>query len=190
MEALDQVVLKAITDVLDDRLIEQAIDTALQRMRSGVDHRLDREPAIKRELDLLDAKQQKIIDAIERGEPGKPLGTRLRETESRKEELIQELESFQTQTKKVATLDGARIKRQLRERAADVKGLLERNTPQARQILRKLLEGKLNCTPVREEGSKGYQVSGKGSSQRLLPASLVLPTKVASPTGFEPVLSA
>ena len=33
------------------------------------------------------------------------------------------------QSKKVVTLDEARIKRQLREKAIDVKGLLKRNTP-------------------------------------------------------------
>ena len=190
MEALDQVVLKALSDVLDDRLLEQAIDTALNKIRAGSDHRLDRETVIKRELDLIDAKQEKIMDGIERGEPGAPLGTRLRATEARKTELIQELANLDMQSKKVATLDEARIKRQLRERASDVKGLLEQNTPQARQMLRKLLEGKLKCTPVKEEGLKGYQISGEGSYHRLLPTSLVLPTKVASPTGFEPVLPA
>lgn len=109
--------------------MDQAIDTALKKIKARDDHRLDHETAIKRELDLIDAKQERIIDGIELGEPGPRLGTRLKATETRKLELIQELARLGMQSKKVVTLDEARIKRQLREKAIDVKGLLKRNTP-------------------------------------------------------------
>ena len=81
-------------------------------------------------------------------------------------------------------LDEARLKRQMRESGADLQGLLTRNTPQARQILRKLLDGKIRCAPTENEGTRMYQVSGQSSYSHLLPPTLALPLKVASPTGI------
>ncbi len=44
---------------------------------------------------------------------------------------------------KVAQLDVERLKRDVKARGGDVKGLLARRTPQARQMLRKLLVDRL-----------------------------------------------
>ena len=42
---MDQVVLKALSDALDERLLEAAVQRALETLRSGQDERLTRERA-------------------------------------------------------------------------------------------------------------------------------------------------
>ena len=65
----------------------------------------------------------------------------------RKAVLTKELSTL-TQVTKVVSLDGERLKRDLKARAADVKNLLSNQTPQARQMLRKLLVDRLDFAPV------------------------------------------
>ena len=162
MEVLDQVLLQAVSEALDERLMEKAIDAALQRLRSGGDERLDRTSKIKRELDLIHAKNEKLLDAIACGDSPELLVERIRQEERRGNELKAELASLQNQGDTVSTLDEARLKRQMRKSGADLQGLLTRNTPQARQILRKLLDGKIRCTPVEHEGGASISNVGAG----------------------------
>ena len=86
----------------------------------------------------------------------------------------------------------------VRQRAADVSAVLSRQTPQARQMLRKLLDGKIAVEPVTVDGRRGFRLSGRLNAGRLLQADVLRaieattsdeansPTVVA-PTGFEPV---
>jgi hypothetical protein len=69
---------------------------------------------------------------------------------------------------RVASLDSKRLKQELKTRVADVKALLGRHTPQARQMLRKLLAGKIEMEPVAEDGRRGYRFRGKLTFERLL----------------------
>ena len=89
----------------------------------------------------------------------------------------------------VDLLDLRRLENRLRERLDDWKDLLTRHVPQARQILRKLLVGRLVFAAKSDGKSGGYAFSGQGTPGRLL-AGLVGAKTLASPTGFEPVLSA
>jgi hypothetical protein len=69
---------------------------------------------------------------------------------------------------KVAPLDAMRLKRDLQAQAADVRRLLGRHVPQARQMLRKVLVGRLEVTRIEQDERKGYCVEGKGSYVPLL----------------------
>ena len=86
------------------------------------------------------------------------------------------------------SLDGKRLERELGERLADVKGLLGRHVPQTRQILRKLIVGRLTCEAFGNDGQRGYRFTGQGSYESLLPGKLV-PPLVVTPAGFEPAIS-
>ncbi len=187
-DVLNQVVLKAISDVLDQRLIEAAVEKALETLRSGQDERLTRQKAIERELSLIEASEKHLVDAIACGENMKPLLTRLRFEERRNKELTAELDSL-TKPGQVIELEKARLKHDLQRRVADAKSLLGRQTTQARQILRKLIQKPLLCEPIEEDGMKGYRISGEGSYLHLMPGQCASPC-VVSPTGFEPVLPA
>jgi hypothetical protein len=61
------------------------------------------------------------------------------------------------------SLDEKRLVSVLKERIADLPGLLGRNIPETRQILRKMIEGKILCEPVPEHGSSAYRFSATGT---------------------------
>ena len=75
------------------------------------------------------------------------------------------------------------------ERVGDVKALLGRTTPQARQMLRKLVVDKFTVEPVREGERRGFRFSGKITLGRVLSgAALDAGSRMlVAPTGFEPV---
>ena len=185
-DMLDPLVLKALSDVLDEKLLEEAVERALENLRSGQDQRLSRQAPIERELSLIEASEKNLVDAIARGESLEPLLTRLRQEECHKKELVAELNSL-TKPAQVIELDKLRLKRDLLDRVCDAKGLLGRHTTQARQILRKLLEKPLLFEIFEQRGKKGYRVTGQGSYLNLIPGQFASPS-VVSPTGFEPVL--
>lgn len=72
------------------------------------------------------------------------------------------------------------------EYGADVRALLDGHVSQARQMLRKPLDGTmLTLEPVVVNGERRYVFNGSGNYLRLLPADLA--RTVVAPTGFEPV---
>ena len=76
----------------------------------------------------------------------------------------------------------------LRARVGDLGGLLGRHVTQTRQILRKLLVGRLVCQPFDDGQRRGYRFTGTVTYERLLPAELSRPYAV-TPAGFEPALT-
>ncbi len=65
-------------------------------------------------------------------------------------------------------------------------GALRREPPVARQILRKVLNGRLVFDPREEEdGARFYEFSGPATLARLLDGTAA--KRLVAPTGFEPV---
>jgi hypothetical protein len=129
----------------------------------------------------------------------------LKAEEDRKKVLSAELNTL-GDLEKVISLDAHQIKKDVTARAADVRGLLGRRGPQARQLLRKLVVDRLECEPFEEGNRRGYRVSGTGTYARLLPggecatsiggsngirAALYgpLPRGCASSSQFQPTMS-
>ena len=97
----------------------------------------------------------------------------MKERHSRRAHLKTELAALDNRTK-IASLDAARLCSNLRERLTDWQGLLHRQTAEARQILRRLLVGRLVFTPREDEKGRYYEFAGQGSISNLL-AGVVLP---------------
>src|SRR2546425_7296940 len=68
----------------------------------------------------------------------------------------------------VADLDADRIKADLRDKVHGVKDVLGRQVPQARQMLRKLLEDKIELEPVGRGRERGYKFRGALTVDRLI----------------------
>ncbi|MGH7309365.1 MAG: recombinase family protein, partial [Candidatus Rokuibacteriota bacterium] len=137
-ELLDNALLKALHEALDAQIFERAVDTELARLRAGQADHLDRRTQIERELSLLEARERRLVEAVKHGDAVEPLVAALKEEGERKKALARELEGLAA-VGQVASFDADRIKADLRARVADVKGLLARRKPQARQMLRKVL---------------------------------------------------
>jgi DNA invertase Pin-like site-specific DNA recombinase len=164
---LDHAVLDALTAALDERLIAQAVDRALARLRSGREKVLDRRSQIKRELSLIEATIHNLGTAIGDGRATDLIFDRLEAEGTRKKALIRELSGLH-ETEKVTSLDAGRLTKAVAASVSNVRGLLGQHIPQARQMLRKLVDGRLLCTPYEENGQKGYRFAGRVSYQRVL----------------------
>lgn len=167
-DVLDQIVLKSIQEALTDDLIRVAVEKALAKHRAGEGAKLDRRTAIERELSLIAAKKEHLVDSIATGDKDPTILARLRTEEARRQGLVRELEALDA-TDQVIRLDDARLKRELNARLADMNALLGRNIPGARQLLGVLLEEPLCCESVQEGDRKAYRITGTGNYLPLLP---------------------
>lgn len=184
-DKIDQALLQAIGEALDERILELAVEKALLQLRAGDTERLTRRQAIERELSLIEAYERNLVDAIAKGQQMEPLLAKVKTEEARKKGLIAELDQL-TKPADVMPLDEVRLKRELRARMADAKCLLDRQRSEARHIVRKLLDQPLQFEAFEDEaGRNGYKVSGQGSYLHLLPTPLVSP-RMVSPTGTFP----
>ena len=102
--------------------------------------------------------------------------------------MVTELEALH-RSASVASLDWKRLERELATRAADIKGLLGRHVPQTRQILRKLIVGRLTCEAFEKDGQRGYRFAGQGTYEPLLLPGKLVPTYVVTPGVFAGVSS-
>jgi hypothetical protein len=68
----------------------------------------------------------------------------------------------------LSALDGSRLERALVEQVADVKGLLGRHILHTRQLLRKLIPGRIVCTPFDDARGRGYVLAATGIYEGLL----------------------
>ncbi len=175
-EVLDHALLQALSEALDERMIAAAVDRALAQLRSQREVQPDRRLAIERELSLIEAKEKHLVAAVSRGEAVEPLLAALKAEGERKKVLVQDLAGMD-EVAKVVSLDAKRLQRDLNAQATDVRGLLSKHVPQARQMLRKLLVGRLDVTPIERNGQKGYLFEGKGSYGKLLTGEAGLGTE-------------
>ncbi|PWT75598.1 MAG: hypothetical protein C5B60_05140 [Chloroflexi bacterium] len=90
-DMLDNVVLKALADVLHEKVLDQAIEQALIQMRNQHTTHLDRRTEIQRELSLIEATEKRLVDAIAKGEEMIPLLAKLKAEQTRKNDLVAEL---------------------------------------------------------------------------------------------------
>jgi hypothetical protein len=77
--------------------------------------------------------------------------------------------------------------RELRTRAADMRGLLLRQREGAREALQALLVDRVECMPVLIAGTRGYAFTGNGAFGGLLAAS-TWPTTYGGPNGTRTLL--
>ena len=109
-------------------------------------------------------------------------------SEQRKRALVAELEALTERKQAAASLDVERLRRELRRHVAEIRGLLGKDIPRTRQILRRLLVARMECEAFDEGQRVGYRFKARGSYAPLLPASLSTPEMV-TPAGFEPAIS-
>ena len=171
-ELLDKVLLKAIADVLHEKVLDEAIEQALIQLRNHQHQELDRRTEITRELSLIEAYEGRLGDAIKKGEGSmEPLLALLRSEENRKKALVAELDRLDRVGP--TELDSARLKREMKIRLADSQSLLSAHVSEGRKLLRLLLEGPIQCKAEVDGKESRYVLSGTGNFMNLLPSSAV-----------------
>ena len=159
-DLVDRVVLGAIRDALDERVIHKAVDLALERLHSDKAPDEARRSQCELELAAVEQRIQRGLDALLDG-IGVPeeLQARLREEKARKQALTEELERL-CDRKVVVSLDAARLRKISPEGQGYGRGSSAgiRPRPWGR---RRLLVDKIDMLPVIEAGRRGYRLSGR-----------------------------
>ncbi|HWV46340.1 MAG TPA: zinc ribbon domain-containing protein [Nitrospira sp.] len=173
LDVLDSAILHALNDAIDERVLETSVLTALNRIRAKQDSFPNQRLAIQRELSLIEARCRRLLDLMGDGK-GNPLMVKeLDGLAARQAQLQQELQRLEAQTQ-VVHLDAKRLAQDLRRRLSDLPSLFGRHVPQARQMLRKVLDGHILCEPILEDGKPGYRFSATGTFDRLLTGKRVM----------------
>ena len=165
--------------VLSPAVVEAAVARALERLAQP--QPVSEAPALRDDLRRLDSELTRLTSALATGADLTSVVTAIRDREREKASVEQRLSALE-QVGKLPDLNRDELEQVLRDRLDDWRGLLGRHIGQARQILRKLLVGRLVVTP---EGDHA-EVTGTGSLGPFL-SGVLLPKGMASPTGFEPV---
>ncbi len=183
MDVLDAEVLATLgNDLCRPAVIVEALRLAQEELSPRGQDRTREE--LEAELLSVRREETRLAESIGGGGLLEALIARLTERQARRTAIESELRRRAAAPPRVtpAAQDAA-----LRAKLADWRGLLERSTvTEGREALRTLLIGPLVFTPVVEAHRCGYAFSGTILLDRLLAGVVELPTKMASPAGFEP----
>ena len=172
-DILDSAILHAMNEALDERVLEASVTAALERIRNEQEKFPDQRLALERELSLIETQLHYLVQAIASGRSTGKVFDSLNEVEARKKVVVQEL-STRDSLDQVVSLDAKRLAKDLRSHLGDIPALFARHIPQARQMLRKLLDGHIVCEPIMEKGRVGYRFTATETFDRLLTGMKVI----------------
>jgi hypothetical protein len=140
LDHLDSAILHAMNDALDERVLEASVVAALERIRNEQEKFPDQRVVLERELSLIQTRLHHLVETIANGKSTDSVIASLHREEARRElwfknyrDSIASLKwSPSTQSVLLRTSEAAR---------ENIPTLFARHAPQARQMLRKLLDG-------------------------------------------------
>ena len=187
--ALEEAVLNALSDVMHPRVLDRALQEAMEQLQPDQARLRAERTKIEEQLTKTKAAQRRLTDAIAQGGSMEALLESLKREEAKQRELTAELDCLQAIGPN--EWDVACLRREAKARLGDVQGLLIRQPREAKAILKRLLDAPLSFGSVEEDGRVRFVVEGSGNLMNLFGVSdyqQTPPSNVVSPTGFEPVL--
>jgi site-specific DNA recombinase len=168
--------------VLHPEVVIRVLRYAIEGLTPAADAGVPQQTALQAELGVLEQELARLTTAIAQGGDLGSLLAGVHAREQRRRALQQELAGLQA-LKPLTAVDLGQLQREVEIRVADWRGLLTRQVLQSRQILKKLLVGRI-VFRRREDGS--YEFSGQATLGKVL-AGIVCTKAGVAPTGFEPV---
>ena len=142
--------------------------------------------AAERQLADVEAALTRLTTAVAAGGDVPALVEAIKAHEGQRVALERRLEALR---RPPVTFDAA-LERRLQTAVAEWRNVLGRHVAQARQIVVKLLEGRLTFEPETRDGRRGFRFHAVGTVAKLVtgvvPGELSTLQTVASPTGFDP----
>ena len=172
-DILDSAILHAMNEAMDQRVLEASVAAAIERIRNEQAKFPDQRVALERELSLIQTRLHHLVNLIANGKGTDSVIDELHREEARKKVVVTELARLNNLAQ-VTSIDVARLAKDLRKRLEDIPALFVRHVPQARQMLRKLLDGHIQCEPIIEDGKPGYRFTATGTFDRLLSGAMVV----------------
>jgi len=164
---IDRAVLEMFRhDVLSPDIIETVIRRAVQIYREEPDVYAERRERFASEALRLQAEIARLTEAIASGGQLAPLLDALKQREGRRADVLAQLEHLDGMAK--APTWGDRLSDEIRARIEEWHSLIGRQPIVARQIVRKLLIGRLTLTPRQDGTRRWYDITGQASYGTLL----------------------
>jgi len=186
MDTADHAVLASVEhDLLRPEIVERAIELAIDELRPDRDTLGRRRADILAEIRRLDKELSRLTSAVASGGELPALLAALKERQASRDRCERALIELDA-TARIGQREFSRLEREIRHRLADWRAMLRREVPEAREILRNLIVGRIVFTPRPE--TRLYEFSGRGSLGRLL-AETASPVSVVTQAGFEPAVS-
>jgi site-specific DNA recombinase len=183
LEVAEDAILSALErELLDPEILEAAAARAAARVAAPAEDIDARRHLIETALGHTEAALTRLTQAIAEGGSVSTLVQAIRDQERRHLTLRGELADLERP--RVVPLNIAQLKARVREKSEEWRALLRKHAPIARQMLRKLVEGRIVFTPDLE--ARRYRFTMPGTLANFF-SGIVCPQAMASPTGFEPV---
>jgi hypothetical protein len=148
-EADDAVLSQVRNLVLNPDVVEGAIREAVSALRPAAETVDTTRATLTAQVRQLDAELSRLAAAVASGGDFAALLEAIREREQKRTALCQRVEALNG-LRQASAFDVRHIERELRARLTDWRGLLGRHTPIARQMLVKLLDGRVVFTPKQD----------------------------------------
>ena len=180
MDTADRGILDLIaTDLLRPEIVSAALAQALEMMRpTGTD---DRRAALESERARLDQEIARLTEAVAEGGELPPLLAAMKVRDQRRSAVLGELATL-NRVAAMGAVELGQLQDVLMAQLADWQGLLRATPVQGRQILRKLIVGRITLTPRLDE--RYYEIHGEATLGRLLAGSLGGARAVVTPGGY------
>jgi hypothetical protein len=153
-------------DVLTPAAVERTVAEAVAAWRAQLDGPEARERIAAR-LAVLDRELRALTDALARGAAFASVAEAITVRE-REREVLRRQQAAEEERVRLAGLDPAQVARELAVRLGEWDGLQRRHHGQARQILKKLLPGRLVFDPFADARGQGYVIRGQAVYGRLI----------------------
>jgi hypothetical protein len=166
MVAADDAVLNEMESVvLDPDIVAGAIQDAIAELRPTRGSIEAKRDALLADLRRLQEQQARYVAAIGQAGEIAALADALKTCEHDRQRTQRELAALDG-LERLSGFDVKRIERDLVNRLTEWRSLLKRQTPIARQVLARLLDGKIAWTPRTDQGI--YEFCGKATFDRVL----------------------
>jgi site-specific DNA recombinase len=183
MEELDREVLATIAgDVLRPALVDEVITAAKQLFDETSVGKPEQQEQLRRKLATVERELSRYADAIASGAGQIPaLVERMRTAEEKRRGLVAQIERSRETSQPPAWRE---LERRMRASLKEWRSQLTGDVAHARQAFRQLLTTPIRFTPFVHRGMLAIRFEGQWGLEAVFGGVL---TKMASPTGFEPV---
>jgi hypothetical protein len=184
MEAADREVLGDLdAKLFAPKAVEAGLRLALAELQPSEETAAERLVALRAELTSVEAERARYSAAIAAGVEPDAIAPELNARRERADRL----------RKQIALLEGSAqprrgssddLERELRGYLTDWRGLLRGQPTVARQMIRKVVEGRIVLMPEEDDAGRCYRFTGQAGIGRLILATPVA-KKVVTPAGFD-----
>jgi site-specific DNA recombinase len=155
-------------DVLTADVIDAVVRRAVEVERTHPDDAAAQREALRGRLRQLDGEHGRFMEAVRQWGPMGSLAAELRALELRRAEILAQLEHLDGMEKTAGAWDAHAVAGEFHTMLDEWQTLLRGEPVQARQILRKLITGRLRMVPEIRPDGRFYRWTGQASYGRLL----------------------